>query len=333
MNSYGLNIVKDAIAVDTNSKYRLPEDVVNMLKSNSSAGEVIPIVSKTGQFQYNSILTYSDGTVLNVFQEDIKKLLNLFHIKVVKGRLPREGKEEVIIPINFAKQNKINIGDYLGNNPNLNNSFDDNYKVVGIMNGPCSFMVTSSHIKVSRNEALRQHIIVPLKNENQAKVSKELKSIGEKNITVYDYETLKKQLASSYKSVNTIKFILDGLIVFVLCISVSHINFVVLFNRKKEFLILTLIGYKKIQIYKKVLKESIVINAMAFIVGILAAVLTAEILNITLWEPRGEYAMVFKLEYIFTTLLIPACVLIVNMILSLKFYRNKDLFNGNCNLS
>lgn len=327
MNSYGLNIVKNAIAVDTNSKYRLPEDVVNMLKSNSSAGEVIPIVSKTGQFQYNSILTYSDGNVLNVFAEDIKKLLNLFHMKVVKGRLPRDGKKEVILPMNFAKQNKINIGDYLGNNLDLNNSFDDDYKVVGMMDGPCSFMVTSSSINISRNEALRQHIIIPLKNEKQAKISRELKNIGEKNITVSDYETLKKQLASSYKSVNTIKFILDGLIIFVLCISVSHINSVVLLNRKKEFLVLNLIGYKKLQIYKKVLKENAAIAAIAFVIGVLAAVLTAEILNITLWEPQGEYAVIFKVEYIFTAVLIPVCVFIVNMILSLKIYlRSNSVF-------
>ncbi|WP_234123563.1 ABC transporter permease [Clostridium hydrogenum] len=321
MNSYGLNIVKNAVTVDVNSKYRLPEDVVTMLKSNSDIGGLIPIVSKTGQFQYNSILTYSDGNVLNVFAEDIKKLLNLFHMKVVKGRLPKGGKKEVILPMNFAKQNKINIGDHLGNNPDLNTSFDDDYKVVGITDGPCSFMVTSSNIKISRNEALRQHIIVPLKNEKQAIVVKKLKNIGEKNITVFDYEDLKEQLASQYKSVNTIKFILDGLIVLVLCISVSHINSVVLLNRKKEFLILNLIGYKKLQIYKKILKESAAIDAIAFVVGVLAAVLTAEILNITLWEPQGEYAVIFKFEYIFTAVLIPVCVFIVNTIVSLKMSR------------
>lgn len=328
MNSYGTNIMKDSIIVDTNSKYKLSEAALNMLKSNSSVGGVIPIVNKAGQFQYNSILTYSDGDVLNVFEEDIKKLLNLFHMKVVRGRLPEGGKNEIIIPMNFAKQNKINIGDRLGNDPNLNTSFNDYYKVVGIMNGPCSFMVTSSNIKIIRNEALRQHIIVPLKSENQAKVVKKLKSIGEKNITVFDYEALKKQLSASYKGINIIKFVLEGLIIFVLCISASHISYVVLLNRKKEFLILNLIGYKKLEIYKKILKESAVTNAIAFIIGVLAAVLTAEILNITLWEPQGEYAVIFKVEYIFTTVLIPLCVFIVNMILNFKYIylsRNSDL--------
>jgi len=321
MNSYGSNIMKDSIIVDTNFKYKLTQVELNMLKSNSTSGEVIPIVSKAGQFQYNSILTYSDGNVLNVFEEDIKKLINLFHMKVVKGRLPQNSKNEIILPGNFAKQNKINIGDHLGNNPNLNLSFDDDYKVVGIMDGPCSFMITSSNIKISRNEALRQHIIVPLKSENQAKVVKKLKSIGEKNITISDYKALKKQLSASYESINIIKFVLIGLIIFALCISVSHINYVVLLNRKKEFLILDLIGYKKIEIYKKILKESVATNAMAFIIAILAAVLTTEILNITLWEPQGEYAVVFNLDYVFTTFLVPVCVFVVNMIVSLKITR------------
>lgn len=328
MNSYGLNIMKDSISIETNSKYRLTEAALNMLKSNSDSGQVMPIVNNAGKFQYNSILIYNDGNVLNVFEEDIKKLLNLFHMKVVKGRLPKMGKIEIILPVNFAKQNKINIGEHLSNNSNLNLSFDDDYKVVGIMDGPCSFMVTSSNIKISRNEALRQQIIVPLKSENQEKVVKKLKSIGEKNITISDYEALKKQLSTSYNSINIIKFVLVGLIIFVLCISASHISYVVLLNRKKEFLILNLIGYKKIEIYKKILKESAVTNALAFIMGVLAAVLTAKILNITLWEPQGEYAVIFKEEYIFTTVLIPVCVFIVNMILNFKYIylsRNSDL--------
>lgn len=320
MNSYGLNMMRDSIIVDTNSKYKLPEAALNMLKSNSARGEVIPIVNISGKFQYNSILTYSDGNVLNVFGKDLKKLLNLFHMKVVKGRLPQNGKNEIILPMNFAKQNKINIGEHLGNNSNLNLSFDDDYKVVGIIDGPCSFIVTSSNIKISRNEALRHHIIVPLKSENQAKAVKKLENIAGKNITISDYETLKKQLSASYKSVNIIKFVLVGLIIFVLCISASHINYVVLLNRKKEFLILNLIGYKKIEIYKKILKESAVTSVIAFIIGVLAAVLTSEILNITVWEPQGEYSVIFKVEYIFTAILVPVCVFIVNMILSLKIY-------------
>lgn len=328
MNFYGLNIMKDSIIVDVNSKYKLQEAAINMLKSNSAAGEVIPIVNRAGKFQYNSILIYSDGNVLNVFEEDIKKLLNLFHMKVVKGRLPENGKNEIILPVNFAKQNKINIGEHLGNNSNLNLSFDDDYKVVGIMGGPCSFMVTSNNTKISRDEALRHHIIVPLKSENQAKVVKKLKSIGEENMTISDYEALKKQLSTSYKSMDIIRFVLVGLIIFVLCISVSHISYVVLLNRKKEFSILNLIGYKKLEIYKKILKESAVSNVIAFSIGVLAAVLTTEILNIILLQPKGEYAVVFKLEYVFDAFLVPLCVFILNMVLSFKYIylsRNSSL--------
>lgn len=323
-NSCGLNLVKNGIVIKAGAKACIPKSVINTVKGDKDVGKIIPIVDDIGCFGHTSIFMNSTGSTFNVFKEDVKNIIDLFHMKLIKGRLPRGNSNEIIIPLDFAKYNKTSIGDYLGKNTNFNIYLDDDYKVVGIMDGPCSIMITSNtkNIGMSRSEVLRHNIICSLSSEKQSKISKKLKSISGDNITFYDYESLKKQLYGMYNNVNVLRIILDGLIIFVLCISIVHINFVVYSNRRREFSTLNLIGYKKIEIYKKIFKENAVLNLIAFCVGTLTAAFTMEILNIIMWEPKGEYAIVFKSEYFFTAFLVPLFVLIVNMIMPIKQIKN-----------
>ncbi|PJI08966.1 MULTISPECIES: ABC transporter permease [Clostridium] len=319
-NSCGLNLVEKGIMVKARAKEYIPKSLISTVENDKDVGRIIPVVGDIGYFGYTSIFMSNTGITFNVFKEDVKSTVSLFHMKLIKGRMPRGDSNEIIIPLNFAKQNKIAVGDYLGKNTNSNIYLNDDYKVVGIMDGPCNIIITSNteNIGMSRSEALKHSFICSLNSEKQSNISKKLKSINGDDITFYDYESLKKQIYGMYNSVNVLKIILDGLIIFVLCISIVHINFVVYSNRKREFSTLNLIGYKKIEIYKKIFKENAVLNLVAFCVGTLVAALTMEILNIIIWEPKGEYAIVFKLEYFFTAFLVPLFVLIVNMIMPIK---------------
>ncbi|MFL0249288.1 ABC transporter permease [Clostridium neuense] len=314
-NSYGINIVKNAFIVKTNHKKEIPLEALNSLKSNKDVRKIIPLVSAEEGFQYNSMLTTSDGNVFNVFQEDLKDIINLFNMRLISGRLPRENSNEIVIPKNFAKQNKIDIGAYIGNDEKLNISLDNDYKVVGIMDGSSSFMLISNHIKISRNEALKHNIIAALKSDKQNEVEKIFSNIKDKNIKYFDYRLLKSQTDEAYKNINIVEAALDGLIIFVLCISIMHINYVILLSRKKEFVILNLIGYTKNKLYKKILKENATLNILSFGAGNLIAFFIANILNITLWGPKGEYSVPFKLTYVFNTSIILICIFIVEVLL------------------
>lgn len=321
----GLNFVKRGIIVKSNTENGIPKAVLGMLKGNKAVKKIVPIAGDIGDFNYKSIFAITTGTTFKLFKEDIKTVVDSFDMKLIKGKFPEADRKEIVIPLSFAKQNGIAIGDRLGKNAEQNVYLDDDYKVVGIIGGPCSFLITcNTETAISRSKALKGGFIIFLSYDKQRDITTKLKNIGEKNIMVYDYGDIKRQVNEVYKSVDTLKFILDGLIIFVLCISVAHINYVIFLNRKKEFAILNLIGYKKREIYIKILKENVLLNLLAFTAGILAAVLTTVILNITIWEPRGEYTVPFKISYISVTVLVPLFVSIVNMILPLNQIKNEQ---------
>jgi putative ABC transport system permease protein len=317
INQGALNMLEKVTSLRANTKDPIPDKILSKIKDCSNVEYIIPIINDIGSFQYKSPFGEIRTEGFNIFEEDILKILKIFDMKLVEGKLPSPNSNELLIPLNIAKQNKIKVGDYIGKNPDSNVILNKKYRVCGIIDGTVNTMLTTNAGNVKREEVLKHSLIFSLKNRNNKIINDELTSMKENKVTIMDYK-------SAYEQMNSLKFILNFIVIIVLCISLGNLNYILFLNRKDEFAILTAIGYKKTTLYKKLLKENIVLNLLGFIVGIVFTIIVVELLNIVVFEPKGQYVYSFHISSMVTAFLIPLFVSISNMISPLKNLKNMD---------
>lgn len=327
INRGSLNMFEKVTSVRSNTKDPIPDKILNEIKECSNVEYIIPIISDIGSFKYKSPLGDINTCGLNVFEEDIPKLFKIFDIKLVKGKLPSANSNEVLIPLKIAKQNKINVGDYLSKDDESNVILNKKYKVCGIIDGNVDAMITTNSGQIKKEEALNHSLIFSLKDKDNKMINDELMTAGKNKVTIIDYKSVYGELNEILKVMNSVKFALNFIVVTVLCISLSNLNHILFSNRKEEIAILCAIGYKKTTIYKKLLKENVALNLLAFVFGIVFTIIVVELLNIVIFKPNGQYVYSFHISSIFNAFSIPVFVSISNMILPL---RNLKSMNYKC---
>lgn len=324
INQGSLNMVEKVTSLRANTKDPISDKILSKIKGCNNVEYIIPIINDIGKLEYRSPFGQIMTDGFNIFEEDIPKVLKIFDMKLVEGRLPLPNRNELLIPLNIAKQNKIKIGDYIGKNPDLNVVLNKKYRVCGIIDGNVNTMLTTNAGDAKREEVLKHNLIFSIKNKNNKMINDELMSIKENKVTIIDYKSVYDQMNELLIAVNSLKYILNSIVIIVLCISIGNLNHILFLNRKDEFAILTAIGYKKITIYKKLLKENIALNLLGFIVGIVFTIIVLELLNIVVFEPRGQYVYSFNISSMATAFLIPFFVSISNMISPLRNFKTMD---------
>ncbi|MBI6875330.1 ABC transporter permease [Clostridium aciditolerans] len=324
INRGSLNIFEKVTSVRSNTKDPMPDKILNKIEEASNVEYIIPIINNIGSFRYKSPFGDISTEGFNVFEEDIPKILKAFDIKLVEGKLPSANSNELLIPLKIAKQNKIKIGDYLSKDPDSNVILNKRYKVCGIIDGTVDTMITTNAGYAKREEVLKQSLMFSLKNKNDKMINDELTAMKESKVTIIDYRSAYDELNELFKIMNSLKFILNFIVISVLCISLGNLNHILFSNRKDEFAILIAIGYKKTTIYKRILKENITLNLLAFIFGVAFTIIAVELLNIVVFKPNGQYVYSFHVGSIFTAFLVPLFVSISNMIPPLRNLKAMD---------
>jgi ABC-type transport system, involved in lipoprotein release, permease component len=324
INQSYLNMLERVTSVRANTKNPISDKILSKIKGCSNVECIIPIISEIGGFEYKSPFFQIRTEGFNIFEEDMPKALKIFDMKLVEGKLPSPNSSELLIPLKIAKQNKIRIGDYIGKNPELNVILNKKYKVCGIIDGTVNIILTTNAGNLKREEVLKHNLIFYLKNNNNKMINNELTSMKESKVTIMDYKSAYDQMNEVLMIMNSLRVILNFIVIIVLCISIGNLSYILFLNRKDEFAILTAIGYKKTTIYKKLLKENIALNLLAFIVGIVFTIIVVRLLNIVVFEPKGQYVYSFDISSMVTAFLIPLFVSISNMISPLRNLKNMD---------
>ncbi|AGK98077.1 FtsX-like permease family protein [Clostridium pasteurianum] len=316
-----INVVDKVTIVNSTNKNSISDKILNKISTSKDVKDIIPIIGDVGYFEYHSPFGSMSVEGYNVFSEDIPKLLNIFNMKLQQGTNPADNKNEIIISLKYAKQNKIKIGDYIGTNPDLRANFNKKYRVSGIIDGPVNIAFTSNSGSIKREDALKYSLMFSM---NDRRINDEIMDMGDKNVNIVDYKSAVTEVNQIIESMNALGIILDTIIIIVLCISIGNLNYVVFLNRKNEFSILTAIGYRKIALYRKLLMENLAVNILGYILGIAFTILVVEILNITVWEPNGQYIYSLRTGSMITALLVPIFVSVISMISPLRELKAMD---------
>ncbi|MBU3143377.1 ABC transporter permease [Clostridium sp. CF012] len=319
------NVFSKYTIVSSNNEEPIPKDYLDRITNDNNVGHIIPLISEYGSLQYSNIFGGMSINVLNFYEKDISSVIDTLNVKLIEGSIPRLNKNEIIIPKKYALQNKLKTGDYIGSEVSDTYAVKGKFKVSGITDGPVMLAVVSDNKDgVPRDTVIKHSIVFSIKDILDKDLISYLSKKTPKNVVIMDYYNMSKQIDEVLNSMNGLSYMLNIIIIIVLCISLGNLNYINFLNRKYEFGVLSAIGYKKSALYFKLWKENATVCLLGYIGGILLSTCAAFILNLTVLYPSGKFIPLWSISGAVIALMIPILVSFLSLLAPIKELRKTD---------
>lgn len=319
------NIFSKYTIVMSNNQEPIPSAYLEKITNDKNVGNIIPSINNNGYLRYDNIFGGMSIEVMNFYEEDIPKVITTLNMELIEGTLPRLNKNEIIIPKKYALQNKLKTGDYIGSEISSSYGLKGKYRISGITEGPAVMAVISNNDNaISRDTAMKQSLLFSVKNLQDKNLINYLSENTPKNVLIMDYYSTSIQMKEIFNSMNALSYILNIIIILVLCISLGNLNYINFLNRKYEFGVLSAIGYKKSALYFKLWKENLTVCILGYIGGILLSTLIALILNLTILYPEGKFLPLWSISGAGIAIFLPVIISFLTLIAPIKELRKTD---------
>lgn len=317
------NFFSKYTVVCSNNEQEIPKDLLDKINKDNNVTDVIPLINENGYLQYTGIFGSMTISVLNLYENDVSKVVDTLKIKVVEGKLPREN--EIIIPRKYALEGKLKLGDYIGSGVSSSFAVKGKFKICGITDGSAmTAIISDNKANIARDTVMKHSLLFSVKDIKNKTLIDYLSKNAPKNILITDYYSAKKTLTDMIDSINSLSFILATIIIFVMCISLGNLNYISFINRKYEFGVLSAIGYKKSSLYFKLWKETAFVCLVGYILGIILTTIAAFTINLAILDPKGQFIPLWSTSGVIISFLIPAFVSILSLIAPIKELRKTD---------
>jgi putative ABC transport system permease protein len=292
---------------------QIPNDILEQIKSSKYYKKIIPYNKETTLV--NTIVGGLPVDIVYTDDTDLDMMLNTMELKIVSGRKPSVGKHEIILHKNIVKNKGLKIGSQIGSELDKDEGIKGRYTLVGIIDGPCQ--VGFGLLEENRrafDEAIKYGLAIIPKDNSLKELNNSLDSLPMDDVDIYCFKHAIEGVKSTEKVLNILAVIVGLIVAIVLCIILFNINYMNYYKRRKEFGLLSSIGYKKNQIIKRIFIENIFIAMTAYSFGILVSIFCGWLLNTILWIPKGDEMPIWIPVNIIVVLILPLIVTIFSVI-------------------
>ena len=299
----------------------LPVNFMEKL-NNTKDAQPIPVQMNLSGFPYyrggmggTTILTF------NVFSQDVSSLLENCGVQLVSGRLPGNNQSELLIPHEYALQNNLKVGDYVGTEVSDEDMLYGKYRICGLTKGDVLFTVTCQPWEETGEQIMKRSVMYRsqlLSEKTQEWLLKDLPA----NVVTRTRSYYEQEYHATILSMQSMTYILTAAMVLVLCIALGSLNAILIENRKYEIMILHSIGYTSRQLSRKIWLENFLVCVCGFLTGIIFTVLVVGLVNCFLMQPHGKILEVLNLRGITAACAIPVIVSVFSILPALKRTRN-----------
>lgn len=245
----------------------------------------------------------------NLMNEDAQKVMDGLGAQLVSGRLPENDKSEILVHEAFARQNGLSIGDIMPEEYIIS----DEYTICGMFKCDSVFSIVCQPEGMSRDQMLDKGMMIDREGMSDKEIDA-LTSTLSKGIEYYTYSSFKDSYALSINSMQSMTYIITAAMIIILCIALSNLNIVAFYNRTNEIKILKCIGYSSYFLSVKLLKENLIVCAIAFLTGILSTELIVILLNTFVMKPSGKYLDMVSTSGIISAAILPLLVSCISMV-------------------
>lgn len=302
--------LEKAFTVTKTNDKEISLEYVDKLKKSDFVERLMP--TRISSVKYSTQGNVSSVRVFSMFPEDMNYFMKKYDITLEKGSLPEEGKKEIAIDSRVALNNRVSIGESLGDS-----------KIVGILNSDYFLSVSSYYSTVDevkqykdtdKEELMRGGMVIFPKEEKIEDLDNLIKEFSKKDV---NYSILSDAVESSQRNMASSKQIFDALfvlIVIVMVVTLSSSRYAQFINRKSEFGILNALGYSRGTLMKRALKEVVIFNLSGFIVGIIVAVISGFIITKAAFTDIGGIGVFISIKGIIISFLTPAFTALFTLI-------------------
>ncbi len=294
----------------------LPQSFFDELGSAQNRS-VIPI-----QMNFSGLAYYRGGMggttilIFNLFEDDTETLLNSFDIELTEGAYPQNNQHEIIVPVEFALQNGLAVGDCIGNDVSDKYSFNGKYRICGLSQGDVLFAVTCEPGGNTKGQIMSKGVMYPIDDLSTTEQGRLIAALPENAIAITrDY--YEQELSVTLNSMSVLTYILTAVMVVILCIALGNLNIVLFAGRKDELTILHWVGFTKQKLSKKLWIENLLVCIGGYLVGILITMLAVWLLNTLSLIPQGKVLEIVNMNGLVIAFALPVFISIFSLLPSL----------------
>lgn len=239
-------------------------------------------------------------------------------IKLVEGNLPEEGKNEIAVNKDIAKNRHLKIGDKVGDGVNRFDSIPGVYKITGLLDSEPTISLLSANDSIYpgyKNEQmiLKMGFYVFPKDGKKAAMDTYMESLPKSKADISTMSIVSKDFERNLGSLKVID-VISILAIVVMVVTVGSSKYAQYINRKEELGLLNAVGYNKSQILIRTSKEVIIVNLLGFIFGAALGIIMSYGLAGGLWEPVGAKGFLYTTKGLIEGALVPLFTILFSII-------------------
>ena len=299
--------------VYTDDNTFLPHSLPEQIKSVTGSTPIAVQMNLSGLAYYRGGMGGTTMVTLNLFDDDVPALLDSYGITLVKGKLPKNNSFEILVPLEYALQNKLSVGDYIGTAVSDEYSLRGKYLICGLTEGKVVFAVSSQPGDKMKEEVLSRGILYQVDSLSSAK-QKELINSLPNNVVALTHDYYEQEYAITINSMKSLTYILTAVMIIILCIALGNLNVILFANRRDELTILHYVGFTRGKLSRKLWMENLLVCMSGYLAGIGLTEIVVWFINLTILSPQGKVLELISLDGLLASVSIPIFVSIFSLL-------------------
>jgi ABC-type lipoprotein release transport system permease subunit len=294
--------------------------VTAQIKTHPAVKHVIP----TLRFHLELDIPVDDAggmTVYAVSEDDLPILLDVYHVHLKEGHLPRPRTNEIVISESAALNRGLRVGDSVGPPVYEQDLFPAEMEVVGILRrdnasshdlwmGFASYEYAESFLNTFVTNL--NLLIVPLDGHRLELDIWMESNVASTRISVDTYDATYHNLQQHKRNLMLMLAAIESVIVIVAAIALAVLNYFFFAQRQEEFGTLHALGHSRPWLVLRTAKETISVVAVAWLVGALVCIVGLIYAQADVYVPKGLSLNFANFAPWLFTLPIPLIVVIVS---------------------
>lgn len=261
--------------------------------------------------------------VYGIRQTDIPRLLRESEMQIARGTVFERDSRDIMVSGSFLKADRLEVGQIY--EETLEMSTPGQYSIVASLKGPSIFGLGPAGISSGGGTYgymifAREGFLMAVENELKNALVEYMPSITV-NGPASSIDRIREQYAGYYTGV----FFVNLVVALIFTVGLTMLNSVSLRERRKEYGVMSAVGYTGGSLKVRLLIESSIQAALGWIAGFLAGVWTISVLEKRFFEPAGLFLRNDPVGS-FYTLIIPLAVVLLTQFL-ITGHLKRDLIN------
>lgn len=251
--------------------------------------------------------------VRGVYAEDLAFLVEKAGVRVVEGRLPQAGTNEIALHEWLMWANGWDVGQEFGVDVDENDWIPGRFKVVGVLSGDtpigfASLEFLEDDARYGFAPKLWERLLVVPKDGRRAEVNAFLRTLPD--LKTYDEVRALEEIDDSFDRIVLVTDVLSVVLILVVALVVGLLNNLFFAQRIDEFAVLLALGYRRGRLLAKVLGESHAIAVVAWALGAAVGLALLEAVSRLLFAPRGIFVPTVQAVPLLVSAAMPAVAML-----------------------